>query len=220
MLYSITMVRPFPPHHHHSFCVEDGGCKAHRWNRSQQVCAQLSSAFCADYTIISRTVREEVAQRIVALKAKSPRFHAELAIIQAGTRPDSSVYVRMKQKAGVPVSNIIHSGRMALTVARFSGVFREQPFTLQISWSAIVRPAQVGRKFSPYVEAHIHLAEAKRQLRCCGRYSVPRTSSVASSGVPVKLWTQPPFAPTLRPPSSPKPSSRRIETKSACAERE
>ena len=93
----------FPPHHHHSFCVEDGGCKAHRWNRSQQVCAQLSSAFCADHTIISRTVREEVAQRIAALKAKSPRFHAELAIIQAGTRPDSSVYVRMKQKAAEEV---------------------------------------------------------------------------------------------------------------------
>lgn len=48
-------------------------------------------------------MREEVAQRVAALKAKSPRFQASLAIIQAGARPDSSVYVRMKQKAAEEV---------------------------------------------------------------------------------------------------------------------
>lgn len=48
-------------------------------------------------------MRDEVAQRIAALKAKSPRFQASLVIIQAGARPDSSVYVRMKQKAAEEV---------------------------------------------------------------------------------------------------------------------
>ena len=48
-------------------------------------------------------MRDEVAEQIRSLKAKSPRFSASLAIIQAGARPDSSVYVRMKQKAAEEV---------------------------------------------------------------------------------------------------------------------
>lgn len=44
-----------------------------------------------------------MAARIASLKAKSPRFQPSLAIIQAGARPDSSVYVRMKQKAAEEV---------------------------------------------------------------------------------------------------------------------
>ena len=52
---------------------------------------------------IDRTVRAEVAERIKALQAKNPRFQPQLAIIQAGARPDSSVYVRMKSKAAEEV---------------------------------------------------------------------------------------------------------------------
>lgn len=48
-------------------------------------------------------MREEVAEQIKSLKATSPRFQASLAIIQSGARPDSSVYVRMKQKAAEEV---------------------------------------------------------------------------------------------------------------------
>lgn len=46
-----------------------------------------------------RSVREDVAARIKSIKSQFPRFQPQLAIIQAGARPDSSVYVRMKQKA-------------------------------------------------------------------------------------------------------------------------
>lgn len=40
-----------------------------------------------------------MAARIQAFKAKAARFQPKLAIVQAGERPDSSVYVRMKIKA-------------------------------------------------------------------------------------------------------------------------
>ena len=48
-------------------------------------------------------MRSEVAERIQALKGKSPRFQPQLVIIQAGARPDSNVYVRMKAKAAEEV---------------------------------------------------------------------------------------------------------------------
>lgn len=52
---------------------------------------------------LARNVRSEIAERIKSLQAKSPRFQPQLAIIQAGARPDSSVYVRMKAKASEEV---------------------------------------------------------------------------------------------------------------------
>lgn len=48
-------------------------------------------------------MRSEVAERIRSLQAQSPRFQPQLVIIQAGARPDSSVYVRMKGKAAEEV---------------------------------------------------------------------------------------------------------------------
>lgn len=44
-----------------------------------------------------------MAQRIAAKRAKFPRFNPQLTIVQAGARPDSSAYVRMKQKAAEEV---------------------------------------------------------------------------------------------------------------------
>lgn len=38
-------------------------------------------------------------QRIASFRLQYPRFEPRLAIIQAGARPDSTVYVRMKAKA-------------------------------------------------------------------------------------------------------------------------
>ncbi|KAL4074435.1 formate--tetrahydrofolate ligase-domain-containing protein [Scleroderma yunnanense] len=46
-----------------------------------------------------RSIREAVAQRISSFQAQYPRFKPQLVIVQAGDRPDSSVYVRMKIKA-------------------------------------------------------------------------------------------------------------------------
>lgn len=50
-----------------------------------------------------RTIRDGVAERIKALKSQYPTFAPQLAIIQAGERPDSSTYVRMKMKAAEEV---------------------------------------------------------------------------------------------------------------------
>lgn len=55
------------------------------------------------FLYVDRSIREGVSQRIKELKAQFPRFQPQLAIIQAGARPDSSTYVRMKLKAGEEV---------------------------------------------------------------------------------------------------------------------
>lgn len=50
-----------------------------------------------------RTIRDDVATRIKSHQTKYPRFQPQLTIVQAGARPDSSVYVRMKAKAAEEV---------------------------------------------------------------------------------------------------------------------
>ncbi|GLB34949.1 putative formate--tetrahydrofolate ligase [Lyophyllum shimeji] len=54
-------------------------------------------------TALAKSVRDGVAARIQALQARYPRFQPTLAIVQAGDRPDSSTYVRMKAKAAEEV---------------------------------------------------------------------------------------------------------------------
>lgn len=49
--------------------------------------------------LIIRLIREEAHNEIHTLKASSPNFKPNLVIIQVGSRPDSSAYVRMKLKA-------------------------------------------------------------------------------------------------------------------------
>lgn len=46
-----------------------------------------------------REIRNTVASRIAALKSQFPRFQPHLTIVQAGSRPDSTAYIRMKTKA-------------------------------------------------------------------------------------------------------------------------
>ncbi|KAF5380980.1 hypothetical protein D9615_003959 [Tricholomella constricta] len=54
-------------------------------------------------TALAKAVREGVADRIKTMQATYPRFQPTLAIVQAGDRPDSAVYVRMKAKAAEEV---------------------------------------------------------------------------------------------------------------------
>ncbi|KAF7363452.1 FTHFS-domain-containing protein [Mycena sanguinolenta] len=63
----------------------------------------MSSAKLIDGQAVAKSVREGVASRISSFQAKYPRFQPQLAIVQAGERPDSSVYVRMKAKAAEEV---------------------------------------------------------------------------------------------------------------------
>ncbi|KZT32654.1 FTHFS-domain-containing protein [Sistotremastrum suecicum HHB10207 ss-3] len=62
-----------------------------------------TQASVIDGTAIAKSVRDQVAQRISSLKTQYPRFQPQLAIVQAGARSDSSLYVRMKAKAAEEV---------------------------------------------------------------------------------------------------------------------
>ncbi|KAF8902135.1 formate--tetrahydrofolate ligase-domain-containing protein [Gymnopilus junonius] len=62
-----------------------------------------ASAKIIDGTALAKSIRENVAERIKAKQAVFPRFQPQLAIVQAGERPDSSTYVRMKAKAAEQV---------------------------------------------------------------------------------------------------------------------
>ena len=50
-----------------------------------------------------RSLRQDIAKQIELTQGIFPRFQPQLAIVQAGERPDSSVYVRMKSKAAQEV---------------------------------------------------------------------------------------------------------------------
>ncbi|CAK5277688.1 unnamed protein product [Mycena citricolor] len=63
----------------------------------------MSSAKIIDGTQVAKSVREGVASRIASIQSQFPRFQPQLVIVQAGERPDSSTYVRMKAKAAEEV---------------------------------------------------------------------------------------------------------------------
>ncbi|ORZ03198.1 formate--tetrahydrofolate ligase-domain-containing protein [Syncephalastrum racemosum] len=48
---------------------------------------------------VAQNVRTRVKENIAATKQKFPHFNPHLAIVQVGNRDDSSVYIRMKQRA-------------------------------------------------------------------------------------------------------------------------
>ena len=50
-----------------------------------------------------RSLRQDIAKQIELTQGIFPRFQPQLAVVQAGERPDSSVYVRMKSKAAQEV---------------------------------------------------------------------------------------------------------------------
>ncbi|KAI0797666.1 C-1-tetrahydrofolate synthase [Abortiporus biennis] len=63
----------------------------------------MGNAKIIDGTALAKSIRDEVAAKIKSLHDQHPRFQPQLAIVQAGARPDSSVYVRMKAKAAEEV---------------------------------------------------------------------------------------------------------------------
>jgi len=63
------------------------------------VSAQSGEARVIDGTLLAKEIRNTVALRISSLRAQNPRFHPHLTIVQAGSRPDSTAYIRMKTKA-------------------------------------------------------------------------------------------------------------------------
>ena len=63
----------------------------------------LTSSFSDLCPSTHRSVRDIVAARIRSMQVTYPRFQPQLVIVQAGQRPDSTVYVRMKAKAAEEV---------------------------------------------------------------------------------------------------------------------
>ena len=60
-------------------------------------------------TAAAKAVREELAQRVAAVQVERPGFAPKLVIVQVGGREDSSVYIRMKAKAGAEVGvEVVH----------------------------------------------------------------------------------------------------------------
>ncbi|KAH6918581.1 C-1-tetrahydrofolate synthase [Coprinopsis sp. MPI-PUGE-AT-0042] len=74
-----------------------------RWRilspRHLSTMATQGGAKIIDGTALAKTIREDVAARIKSMQSQFPRFQPRLSILQAGDRPDSSTYVRMKGKA-------------------------------------------------------------------------------------------------------------------------
>ncbi|CAE7153925.1 unnamed protein product [Rhizoctonia solani] len=60
---------------------------------------QSEGAKIVNGTALAKDIRASVASRISTLRAQNPRFHPHLAIVQVGSRPDSTAYIRTKSKA-------------------------------------------------------------------------------------------------------------------------
>ncbi|KAG2020278.1 C-1-tetrahydrofolate synthase [Coprinopsis cinerea AmutBmut pab1-1] len=72
-----------------------------RWRilSPRHLSTMASTAKIIDGTALAKSIREDVAARIKSLQSTFPRFQPHLSVLQAGDRPDSSTYVRMKGKA-------------------------------------------------------------------------------------------------------------------------
>lgn len=55
-------------------------------------------------SFLTRSVRDRVKDSLAETRARYPHFNPHLAIVQVGGREDSSLYVKMKQKAASEVS--------------------------------------------------------------------------------------------------------------------
>ncbi|KAF8447962.1 formate--tetrahydrofolate ligase-domain-containing protein [Boletus edulis BED1] len=74
-----------------------------------------SQARVIDGALLAKSIRESVADKIATYKQRYPRFQPQLAVVQAGDRPDSTVYIRMKAKASEEVG--IHFQHVTLSEA-------------------------------------------------------------------------------------------------------
>ncbi|KAF9005654.1 FTHFS-domain-containing protein [Cyathus striatus] len=71
----------------------------HRFALHRTMASSAQTANVIDGTSLAKSLRSDIADRIKSLQSKYPRFQPQLAIVQAGNRPDSDTYVRMKAKA-------------------------------------------------------------------------------------------------------------------------
>ncbi|KAK1232203.1 tetrahydrofolate synthase [Marasmius sp. AFHP31] len=134
-----------------------------------------------DGTAIAQSIRKEVAGRIQKLKSTFPRFEPQLVIVQAGQRPDSSTYVRMKAKAAEEVG--IKYRHVALpaeaTVEEIISVVRSLNDNDQVSGILVQLP--LGDHITPADERLVTEAiSARKDVDGFHAYNIGHLSSRAS----------------------------------------
>ncbi|KAI8065892.1 formate--tetrahydrofolate ligase-domain-containing protein [Gongronella butleri] len=106
-----------------------------------------------DGKTIAQNVRAKVKQDIIDVKAKFPHFNPHLAIVQVGTREDSSVYVRMKDRAAKEAGIAITTEKLPESITqnellikvkqlnddwRIHGILVQMPLPSHIDETAVV----------------------------------------------------------------------------------
>lgn len=70
------------------------------------LCPTSPAVLLTSIILFCRSVRNETKDKILAIKEKYPHFNPHLAMIQVGNREDSSIYVKMKDKAAKEVHRV------------------------------------------------------------------------------------------------------------------
>ncbi|KAI9487219.1 MAG: formate--tetrahydrofolate ligase-domain-containing protein [Benjaminiella poitrasii] len=111
------------------------------------------TATIIDGKAIAQTVRNEVKQKISSIKEKYPHFNPHLAMIQVGAREDSSIYVKMKDKAAKETGISITMEKLPETISqaellrkvkqlnndyKIHGILVQMPLPSHISETAVI----------------------------------------------------------------------------------
>ncbi|ORX46483.1 FTHFS-domain-containing protein [Hesseltinella vesiculosa] len=106
-----------------------------------------------DGKAVAQNVRDKVKQDIIDVKAKFPHFNPHLAIVQVGAREDSSIYVRMKDKAAKEAGIAITTEKLPESISqnellsrvkqlnddwRIHGILVQMPLPSHIDESAVI----------------------------------------------------------------------------------
>ncbi|KAI9300369.1 formate--tetrahydrofolate ligase-domain-containing protein [Cunninghamella echinulata] len=112
-----------------------------------------STATVIDGKAIAQRVRDQVKENVINLKAKHPHFNPHLAIVQVGAREDSTIYVRMKDKAAKEVGIDITTQKLPETITqsellakvkelndnwRIHGILVQMPLPSHIDETAVI----------------------------------------------------------------------------------
>ncbi|KAF1797278.1 formate--tetrahydrofolate ligase-domain-containing protein [Mucor lusitanicus] len=111
------------------------------------------TATLIDGKAIAQAVRNETKDKILAIKENYPHFNPHLAMIQVGAREDSSIYVKMKDKAAKEVGISITMEKLPETISqsellrkvkqlnndyRIHGILVQMPLPSHISEAAVI----------------------------------------------------------------------------------
>lgn len=135
-----------------------------------------------DGNVVAKGVREDIAKKIKSIKSQYPRFQPQLTIVQAGERPDSSVYVRMKAKAaeeiGIRFSHVklLETATVEEVVRTVEGLNNDE------SVSGILVQLPLGPHVTPEQERTVTEAVSpEKDVDGFHAYNIGHLSSKASS---------------------------------------